>query len=114
VALHYLLFYEKLPDYLDREGPLRAAHRAHVLAAARRGELLLGGSLANPTDGAAVLLFQADGPAGVEAFAAADPYVLDGVVCRWWVRAWETVVGAGAAVPLLESESGPDQPKRRT
>jgi uncharacterized protein YciI len=111
--MHYLLFYEKVPDHANREGPLRAAHRDYVQAAARRGELLLGGSLADPTDGAAVLLFRADAPAAVEAFAAADPYVRHGVVSRWRVRAWETVVGAGAAIPLPDSAGAPAEPGRR-
>src|SRR5262249_18286497 len=101
--IHYLLFYEKVPDHAGREGPLQAAHRTYVLAAVRRGELVLAGSLHDPTDGAAVLLFLADSSAVAEAFAEGDPYVQAGVVCRWTVRAWETVVGAGAAVPLPQS-----------
>ncbi len=36
-AMHYLLFYEKVADHLQREIPLQAAHRAHVKAAAARG-----------------------------------------------------------------------------
>jgi uncharacterized protein YciI len=107
MGMHYLLFYEKAPDYADREAPLRAAHRAYVQAAARRGELLLGGSLADPADGAAVLLFRADSPATAEAFAAGDPYVQHEVVSRWRVRAWETVVGEGAAHPLPDPEGDP-------
>jgi uncharacterized protein YciI len=101
--MHYLLFYEKGQDYAARQGPLQAPHLAYVQAAVHRGELVLGGSLGDPPDGAAVLLFKADSPAVVEAFAKADPYVTHGVVSRWWVRAWETVVGEGAAHPLPES-----------
>jgi uncharacterized protein YciI len=100
--MHYLLFYEKAPDHAEREGPLQAAHRTHVMAAVARGELLLGGPLADPLDGAQALLFQADSAATAEAFAAADPYVLNGIVTRWRVRPWQTVVGAGAACPLPE------------
>jgi uncharacterized protein YciI len=105
--MHYLLFYEKAPGYASRQGPLQAAHLAHLAAAVRRGELLLGGSLADPTDGSAVLLFRAESPAAAEACAAADPFVLHGVVSRWWVRRWETVLGDGAAAPLAAPESGP-------
>ena len=105
--MHYLLFYEKAPDYAVRQGSLQAPHLAYVQAAVRRGDLVLGGSLADPTDGAAVLLFRADSPAVAEAFAKADPYVTHGVVSKWRVRAWETVVGEGAALPLPESEGGP-------
>lgn len=99
--MHYLLIYEAAADYAERRAPFRAAHLAHAWAAADRGELLLGGALADPVDGA-VLLFRCDSPAPVEAFAAADPYVTNGVVARWRVRPWTTVVGDGATTPLRE------------
>jgi hypothetical protein len=44
-----------------------------------------------------VLLFSGESPATAEAFAVADPYVRNGLVTRWRVRAWTTVVGADAA-----------------
>jgi uncharacterized protein YciI len=96
--LHYLLFYDVVADYAERRAALRAAHLAYARAAIDRGELVLGGALADPIDGA-VLLFRGDSPAAAEAFAAADPYVTHGLVTRWRVRAWATVVGDGAAVP---------------
>lgn len=71
-------------------------------AAARSGELVLAGSLADPVDGAALLLFRADSPAVAEQFAVADPYVVHGIISRWHVRTWTTVVGADAAMPLPE------------
>jgi uncharacterized protein YciI len=97
--LHYLLFYEVVEDYVYRREPLRAAHLAHGRAAAARGDLMLGGALADPVDGA-VLLFRGDSPTVAEEFAAADPYVTHGLVTRWWVRTWTTVVGDGAAVAV--------------
>lgn len=104
--MHFLLFYEKAPDYTEREPPLQEAHLAHVFAAVARGELLLGGPLGDPVDGANVLLFQAESAATAEAFAAADPYVQNGVVGRWRVRAWTTMVGREAASPLPEHSEG--------
>ena len=98
--MHFLLFYEKAPGYAERELEYQAAHRAHVLAAVLRGELLLGGPLADSTGGANVLLFQCHAASSVESFAAADPYVQNGIVARWIVRPWQTVVGAGATCPL--------------
>ena len=93
--MRYLLFYEKTLDHAEREKPLMAAHRKHLDAAVRRGDLVLGGSLSQPTDGAAVLLFQAGAAAVAEEFARADPYVVDGLVNRWTVRPWDIVVGTG-------------------
>jgi hypothetical protein len=97
--VHYLLIYDVVEDYVERRAPLRGAHLALARAAVERGELVLGGALANPPDGA-VLLFRGDSPAAAEAFARADPYVVNGVVTRWRVREWTTVVGPGAEVPL--------------
>jgi hypothetical protein len=35
-----------------------------------------------------------------ENFAKADPYVINGLVKRWHVREWATVVGAAAVSPI--------------
>jgi uncharacterized protein YciI len=97
--MHYLLIYDVSADYLERRATFRAEHLSLAWQAHERGELVLGGALAAPVDGA-VLLFQGDSPAAAEAFAAADPYVRHGLVTRWRVRPWSTVVGAGAATPV--------------
>ena len=97
--MHYLLFYDYVHDIVERRGPHRAAHIAHARAAEGRGELILAGALANPLDGG-VLLFRGDSPATAEAFAQVDPYVVNGLVARWRVREWTTVVGRDAEVEL--------------
>jgi uncharacterized protein len=78
---------------------LRAAHLAQARAAVDRGELVLGGALADPPD-RAMLLFRGSSPAAAEAFARTDPYVTNGLVARWQVREWTTVVGRDAEVTL--------------
>ena len=90
--MHYLLIYDAAPDYLERRAAFRAEHLALARASQSRGELILGGALADPVDGA-VILFRGDSPAAAEAFAAANPYVLNGLVTRWRIRPWTTVVG---------------------
>lgn len=97
--MHYLLFYELVDDYIARRAEFRDAHLGLGWKAHQRGELVLGGALANPTD-QAILLFQGDSPAVAEAFANADPYVANGLVKRWTVREWTTVVGDLAAKPV--------------
>jgi uncharacterized protein len=97
--MHYLLFYDYVPDIIERRGPHRAAHIAHARAAEGRGELILAGALANPLDGG-VLLFRGDSPTAAETFAQVDPYVVNGLVARWRVREWTTVVGRDAEVEL--------------
>lgn len=90
--MHYLLFYELADNYLARRVEFRGEHLAKAWAACDRGELVLGGALANPTD-QAILLFQGDSPAVAEQFASTDPYVLNGLVKHWSVREWITVAG---------------------
>ncbi len=102
--MHFLLFYDVAPDYLTRRGEYRAEHLALGWAAQARGELVLGGALADPVDGA-VLLFRGDSPAVAESFAAADPYVRNGLVTRWRVRPWNTVIGETAATPVRPEAS---------
>jgi uncharacterized protein (DUF924 family)/uncharacterized protein YciI len=101
--MHYLLLYDLSPDYLSRRGAFRDEHLALAWQAHERGELLLAGALADPADGA-VLLFRGDAPAAAEAFAAADPYVKQGLVTRWRVRPWTTVAGAEATNPVRPSD----------
>lgn len=97
--MHYLLFYDVADNYLERRGAYRADHLELLEEAEARGELVLAGALADPVDGA-VFLFRGAGPAAAEAFAKADPYVVNGLVTRWRVRKWPTVIGAEAATPL--------------
>jgi uncharacterized protein len=97
--MHYLLFYDAAPDYVERRSAFRAEHLALAHAAHARGELVLGGALAEPVDGA-VLLFNCDSTAPIEAFVAADPYVKNGLVTRWRIRKWTTVVGDNPSVVL--------------
>jgi heme-degrading monooxygenase HmoA/uncharacterized protein YciI len=97
--MHYLLFYEVGEDYVSRRAEFRDAHLENAWQASERGELVLGGALANPIDGA-VLLFKGDSPEVAERFARADPYVTSGAVKRWYVREWTTVAGEDSAIPV--------------
>jgi len=96
---HYLLFYDVVDNYAERRVPFRAAHLAHARQALSNGDLVLGGAFANPIDGT-VLLFRGASPAVAEAFATGDPYVANGLVTKWRVREWTTVVGDLAENPL--------------
>jgi len=97
--VHFLLFYETAPDYLESREAFRSAHLTHAWRAHERGELILGGVLTDPID-AAVLFFRADSPEVVEEFAKSDPYVQNGVVIGWRVRGWTTVIGDDAVNPV--------------
>ena len=96
---HFLLFYEGAPDYLERRPQFRDDHLKHAWAAQERGDLIIAGALADPVDGA-VLMFAGEEPSVAEDFARADPYVTNGLVARWHVREWTTVIGDLAATPV--------------
>lgn len=76
-----------------------APHGRALRLTVEAGDLLLGGALEEPTE-QAFLLFQGDSPEAARRFAEVDPYVLHGVVVRWRVRKWNTVVGEAAATPI--------------
>ena len=97
--MHFLLFYDLAPDYLERRGQFRDAHLEHAWNAQGRGELVLAGALAEPAD-LAMLLFESESPETAERFAAADPYVTNGLVTSYRVRSWTTVVGREASTPV--------------
>lgn len=101
---HYLLFYDVVENYAELRVAFRAQHLAHARRAHARGELVLAGALADPIDGA-VLLFQAESPDVVAAFAEADPYVRNDLVTHWRIREWTTVIGDKAMVVIPETAS---------
>ena len=96
---HYLMFYELVPDYVERRKAFRAEHLTLAWKAHERGELVLGGILDEPVD-RAVLFFEGDSPEVARRFAEVDPYVTNGLVVRWEVRPWITVAGVQAATPV--------------
>jgi uncharacterized protein YciI len=97
--MHYLLIYDLAPDYLERRAEFRKDHLGLAWKASERGELILGGALADPVD-QAVLLFKGASAEVAERFVAADPYVKHGLVKQWRVRPWTTVIGETAASPV--------------
>ncbi|NWG14458.1 MAG: YciI family protein [Acidobacteria bacterium] len=90
--MYYLLFYTTVDDYVERRIPYREQHLAYAKAAYDRGEIVMGGPLSDPVDGA-VLIFRGESPAVAEEFAKGDPYVRAGLIREWRVRPWRVVFG---------------------
>ena len=93
---YVLLFYDYVPDVLERRAPFREVHLRLAREALARGELVMGGAFDDPVDGAA-LVWRAADAATIERFVAADPYVKNGVVTRWRIRPWNVVIGGASS-----------------
>ena len=89
---YYALFYYVVDDYLERRPLYRDEHLRLAQEAHSRGELILAGAFSDPPD-QALLVFRAADKSVVEEFVRRDPYVLNGIVARWQIRAWTVVIG---------------------
>lgn len=98
--MHAVLEYTYEDNYLETREKYRAIHLKAAWEAVERGELLLGGAVGDgPFSG--LLIFTGEKALeAARAFAAADPYVVNGVVTSWTARPWTTVVGTEAATPV--------------
>jgi len=64
------------------------------------GKLVTAGALADPTYGA-VFVFSGAHPGAAEEFVANNPYVKNGLVTKWRVGKWTTVIGPGSTPPAF-------------
>eukprot|EP00850_Spirogloea_muscicola_P000804 SM000003S11049 [mRNA] locus=s3:550203:562229:- [translate_table: standard] len=99
-CMRLLYHAEYVKNVVERRAPHRAAHLALCQEHVVRGDLLLGGPLHDPVD-SAVLVFHVGHIIDAEQFAARDPYVLNGLVTKWWIRPWAVVVGCDQSVERL-------------
>ncbi len=90
--MYFLLFYQTVPQFVEKRAPFREVHLQHAQNALKRGELLMGGALEDPAD-QAVLLFRGATDSAARSFAENDPYVQNGLITHWEVRPWKVVIG---------------------
>ena len=88
---YFLLIYHVVDDYVSRRAAFREEHLRLARAAHDRGELLLGGALADPAD-QAILVFRSSDRTVVEEFIRNDPYIANGLVSKWEIRLWMVVI----------------------
>ncbi len=88
---YYILFYETTEGYVEKRQRFRDVHLNLAREAQERGELVMAGAF-DPPDGAA-LVFQGETEEVAAAFARKDPYVLNGLIPKWYVKQWIVVVG---------------------
>ena len=86
----YLLVYTYVEDMADRRGPYREAHLAAIRAERDAGHITLAGALGTPPTGGAIV-WQGVTRDDIEAFTAADPYVVNGLVTAQRIERWNLV-----------------------
>lgn len=96
---HFALIYEAVPDILERRAPYREAHLNLLRDALADGHLVLAGALQGDPVGS-LIIFKGEDDSAATAFAQKDPYVTNGLITRWRVQEWTTVLGVGASNPI--------------
>lgn len=96
IGRHLVLFYDYVPDVLERRAPHREAHVALIREWMADGRILMAGALGDDPNGAAIVFRDGD-PDGPERFAGLDPYVAAGIVTGHRVAPWHVV--ASSLVP---------------
>ena len=91
--MYFALFYEYVPDVLEKRTPYRSDHLALAKEAHAAGRLILAGAFDPASDGA-LFVFKGESASEVEDFVRRDPYVKNGVVTGWRVKPWTVVIGA--------------------
>jgi uncharacterized protein YciI len=86
----YALFYDYVPNLVERRAPYREAHLALVQQWKDEGRFVMGGAVGDPPHGA-LIVFRVGDAAEVEQFVAADPYVQNGIVTGRRVEPWAVV-----------------------
>jgi uncharacterized protein YciI len=90
---HLILFYDYVPDIVERRPAHREPHLARIGEWRDEGRIVMAGALGDPPTGAAIVFAGAD-VADVEAFADGDPYVLNGLVTARRIVPWTVVASA--------------------
>ena len=90
VADHHLLFYDYVPDMLERRAPHRDGHLAHARGWKDDGRILMAGAVGDPPHGA-VFVFSVDDATEIESFVNDDPYVAAELVTAWRIEPWKVV-----------------------
>jgi uncharacterized protein YciI len=87
---YFALFYDYVENIVERRAPYRPAHLELYRRWREDGRLVMGGAVGDPPHGA-LIVFDVEGRDEVEAFAAADPYVENGLVTARRVEPWAVV-----------------------
>jgi uncharacterized protein YciI len=88
--MKYVLLYESADDVRSKAPAHYPAHCAYWDGFRARGELLMIGTFGDPQTEGSMAVFSTREAA--EEFVKGDPFVLNGVVRGWQIRAWNEVL----------------------
>jgi uncharacterized protein len=89
---YYILKYFLADNYIELRSGYRSMHLKLAEELHKKGELIFGGALTEPTD-EALLVFKVDEKSVIEDFISKDPYIKNGLVLKWEIREWKVVIG---------------------
>lgn len=89
--LHHILIYTYVPNMAQRREPHRSAHLERITAERDVGRITFAGAFDPPTGGA--IVFRDVEREHVEAFVAADPYFINGLVSDHRIERWNLLPG---------------------
>jgi uncharacterized protein YciI len=87
-----VVLYHSAGDVLGRAPAYAAAHHALIAEYATSGELLLIGTFGDPVREGAMCVFRSR--AAAEEWVTRDPFVTEGLVERYEIRAWNEILGS--------------------
>jgi uncharacterized protein YciI len=82
----HILFYEYVPDVVERRAPYREGHLGLINRWHDDGRIVMAGGIGDPVHAGMIVLRADDPQAAAEAFVAEDPYQPAGLVTSWRVE----------------------------
>jgi uncharacterized protein YciI len=86
----YVVLYTSADDVVAKAPAHFPAHKARLDEYHARGDLLMVGTFGDPQREGSMAVFRTRESA--EAFAAGDPFVVNGVVARYEIRDWHEIL----------------------
>lgn len=96
-GVHHILYYDYVPDILERRAPYRDGHLALLGRWAEAGLVVAAGAVGDPPTGAAIVFRVEDPAEQIGEYVASDPYVAAGLVTERRVVPWTVAVAGGSA-----------------
>jgi uncharacterized protein YciI len=87
-AVFFETFYDSLEDAVSKVPDVIAAHQARSNESHARGTLLMSGAFLNHREEKLRTMAICTTREAAEEYARGDPFLLNGMVSKWYVREW--------------------------